>query len=132
MRQIVLGISLTVICNALGLALATGASAGDERGPDGRFCIASYISHKFHGCKTASGEIYDKTKLTAAHRKYPLGTRVRVTNVRNGKSVVLRINDRGPFIKGRHLDVSYRAAQELGFVRQGKAKLKVEVLGGDR
>lgn len=90
--------------------------------------MASYYADKFHGRKTANGEVYDQNKMTAAHRTLPFGTRVRVTNLENARSVELRINDRGPFVEGRIIDVSYRAAQELDFVRAGLARVRVEVL----
>jgi rare lipoprotein A len=90
--------------------------------------IASYYADQYHGRPTASGEIFDMHKLSAAHRTLPLGTRVRVTNLRNKKTIELIINDRGPFIKGRILDVSYRAAQELDFVAEGTTPVRIEVL----
>ena len=90
--------------------------------------IASYYGEEFHGKPTASGEIFDMHKQSAAHRTYPLGTRARVTNLQNGKSVVVKINDRGPFVSGRIMDLSYGAAQALGFVDQGTARVKIEVL----
>jgi rare lipoprotein A len=91
--------------------------------------MASYYHSKFQGRPTASGEVYNETELTGAHRTLPFGTRVRVTNLANDQSVVVRINDRGPFIKGRIIDVSRRAARELGFIVQGTTKVHVEVLG---
>jgi len=90
--------------------------------------VASYYGEKFHGKKTASGEIFDMYKISAAHKEYPLGTIVRVTNLNNGKSLVLKINDRGPFIKGRIIDLSYAAAEELDFVLEGTTTVKIEVL----
>ncbi|MEA3274205.1 MAG: septal ring lytic transglycosylase RlpA family protein [Pseudomonadota bacterium] len=90
--------------------------------------IASYYSDKLHGRKTASGERYDKTAYTAAHRTLPLGTRVRVTNIKTGKSIELRINDRGPFVKGRIIDLSRRAARDLGMIRKGLGRVRVQVL----
>jgi rare lipoprotein A len=89
---------------------------------------ASYYAHKFHGRKTANGETYDENEMTAAHRTLPFGTRVRVTNLENQKSVELRINDRGPFVDGRIIDVSYRAAGELDFLQAGLARVRMEVL----
>jgi len=79
--------------------------------------------------KTASGERMNPAKLTAAHRSLPFGTKVKVTNKRNGKSVVVRINDRGPFIKGRIIDVSKAAAQNIGMVRSGTAKVCYQIVG---
>ncbi len=89
---------------------------------------ASYYADKYHGRRTACGEIYDKHKLTAAHRTLPCGTMVKVTNLENGRSVVVRINDRGPFRKGRIIDLSYEAARRLKMIRKGVVKVKVEVL----
>ena len=90
--------------------------------------IASYYAHKFHGRRTASGDIYDENKLTAAHRSLPFGTRVRVVNLANNKSVVLTINDRGPFVGGRIIDVSYEAARRLDFIDAGVTEVRVTVL----
>lgn len=91
--------------------------------------LASYYGYELAGNRTASGERFDPEALTAAHRTLPLGTRVRVVNETNGRSVVVRVNDRGPFIDGRIIDVSYGAAQEIGMVRSGKAKVRLERLG---
>lgn len=82
-----------------------------------------------HGTKTASGERYNPNGMTAAHRTLPFGTHVRVTDVRTRRSVVVRINDRGPFIKGRIIDVSRGAAQQLGMVGRGVANVEVRVVG---
>jgi rare lipoprotein A len=90
--------------------------------------MASWYGGKFHGRTTASGEPYDMNDLTAAHPNLPFGTKVRVTNLANGRSVVLRINDRGPYVKPRIIDVSRQAAERLGFRRAGLAKVRVEVI----
>jgi rare lipoprotein A len=89
------------------------------------FGVASFYTE---GTKTASGERYDPAELTAASRSLPFGTRLRVTNVANGRSVVVRINDRGPFVAGRVVDVSYSAAETLGIVERGTAKVKLDVV----
>lgn len=89
---------------------------------------ASFYGAKFHGRKTASGAIFNKHAMTAAHRNLPFGTRVRVTHVHNGRSVVVTINDRGPFIKSRIIDVSRAAAEQLGMVQQGVARVRLERL----
>ena len=89
---------------------------------------ASYYGGKFHGRKTASGERFDKEALTAAHKTLPLGTQVRVTNLRNGESVDVKINDRGPYVRGRIIDLSKGAARELGMLGAGTAKVKVELI----
>lgn len=94
----------------------------EERG------LASWYGKRHHGRRTASGQRFDMNALTAAHRTLPFGTRVEVTNLANGRAVVLVINDRGPFVKGRMLDVSRRAAADLGFLRKGLARVRVRVL----
>ena len=93
--------------------------------------VASWYGHPFHGRPTANGERYDMNDVTAAHPTLPLPSRVRVTNLENGRQLVLRVNDRGPFIDGRLIDVSRRAAQLLGFYRKGLAEVRVEYLGLD-
>ena len=87
---------------------------------------ASYYGKEFAGRLTASGEPFDPTELTAAHRTLPFGTRVRVTNLANGRSVVVRINDRGPYAHGRIIDVSRAAAEKLGMVHRGIVRVRVE------
>ncbi|MEP7027747.1 MAG: septal ring lytic transglycosylase RlpA family protein [Candidatus Eisenbacteria bacterium] len=89
---------------------------------------ASYYGREFEGRRTASGERYRAGELTAAHRTLPFGTRVRVTNLGNGRSVEVVVNDRGPHRRGRVIDVSRRAAERLGMVREGVARVRVEVL----
>ena len=89
---------------------------------------ASWYGHPYHGRRTSSGEIYDMNKLTAAHRTLPLGTRVLVTNLDNGRTVEVRINDRGPFRKNRVLDLSYAAAQRLGAVGEGVIPVTLKIL----
>ena len=90
--------------------------------------IASYYGSKFRKKRTANGEIFNMYKVSAAHKTLPLGTKVRVINLKNGKSLTMIINDRGPFAKGRIIDLSYKAAQKLGFVNQGTTKVRIEVL----
>jgi len=89
---------------------------------------ASWYGGKFHGRKTANGERYNQNALTAAHKSLPFGTKVRVTNESNGKSVVVRINDRGPYVGKRVIDLSRAAANAVGMVQRGVARVKVEVL----
>ncbi|MBF2065543.1 MAG: septal ring lytic transglycosylase RlpA family protein [Calothrix sp. C42_A2020_038] len=91
--------------------------------------IASFYGYDGSGNRTATGERFNPEGMTAAHRSLPFGTRVRVTNTRNGRSVVVRINDRGPFIRGRVIDLSYGAARVLGMIGKGLAPVKIEVLG---
>lgn len=90
--------------------------------------VASYYGKKFHGRKTANGEIFNMYKLTAAHRVLPLGTVAKVTNLANGRWVVVKVNDRGPFIEGRILDLSFAAALEIESVKQGTAKVMIEIV----
>ncbi len=89
---------------------------------------ASYYHDKFNGRKTASGEVFHNTKLTAAHRTLPFGTKVKVTNLRNGESVVVTINDRGPFHAARALDLSKAAYDEIGNLRTGTMPIEFEII----
>lgn len=104
----------------------------DSRGEsDGGYSAegkASYYGAKHHGKRTASGEKFDQHQLTAAHRSLPFGTRVRVTNLSNDKTVVVRINDRGPYARGRIIDVSRKAAQQLDMLRVGVAPVRLQSL----
>jgi rare lipoprotein A len=90
--------------------------------------IASYYADKFHGRKTSSGEIYDKMDFTAAHRELPFGTRVKVTNLSNNLSVVVRINDRGPQSTKRLIDLSRAAAEEIDMIRAGIIEVEIEIV----
>lgn len=90
--------------------------------------IASWYGPRFHGNLTANGEIYDQMALTAAHKSLPFGTILKVTNLRNGKSALIRINDRGPYVNGRDLDLSKGTAEALGMMHKGVIKVKVEKL----
>lgn len=90
---------------------------------------ASYYANKFHNHKTASGKKYDKNKLTAAHKKLPFGTIVKVTNEANGKSIIVEVNDRGPFVRSREIDLSRRAFMEItGNQSSGNMKVTMEIL----
>lgn len=100
-----------------GIALAQSTEEG----------VANFYSDAFQGKKTASGEVYDKAGLTAAHKKLPFGTKVKVTNAENGKSVVVTVNDRMAASNKAVIDVTRRAAEELDFVKSGKAKVKLDV-----
>jgi rare lipoprotein A len=111
-----------------GLTACVGAEAmtpvvGDEQTGD-----ASYYADKFIGRTTASGERYDPDELTAAHPSLPFGTRVRVTRLDGGQRVVVRINDRGPFVRGRIIDLSHAAARRLDMVREGVVPVTIEVV----
>ncbi|WP_366903598.1 septal ring lytic transglycosylase RlpA family protein [Hydrogenimonas sp.] len=93
--------------------------------------VASWYGPNFHGGKTSNGETYNMYELTAAHKTLPMNTMVRVTNKRNGRSVVVRINDRGPFVKGRIVDLSYTAGKRIGIDKTGTAPVRLTVLGFD-
>lgn len=92
---------------------------------------ASWYGGKFHGRKTANGEIFNTYDFTAAHRSLPFGTKIKVTNTANGRSVIVRINDRGPFVKGRIIDLSQAAAAELDMIRSGTAYVRLTEAGED-
>jgi len=110
---------------ATAFLLLSGSAALAESGH------ASFYGRELAGRRTASGEVFRPDGMTAAHRSLPFGSRVKVTNHSNGKAVVLRITDRGPFVRGRIIDVSHGAARALGFVGQGTTRVTIERLGGD-
>ncbi|MFV0456786.1 MAG: septal ring lytic transglycosylase RlpA family protein [Pseudomonas sp.] len=89
---------------------------------------ASYYARMHHGQRTASGELHDQRAMVAAHRSLPFGTRVRVTNLRNNKQVTVRINDRGPFVRGRIVDLSRAAAERIGMIDEGVVGVRIETL----
>ena len=107
------------------VALSTFACAKHNRIQIGK---GSWYGKKFHGRKTASGEKYNMYAYTAAHKTLPFNTVVEVTNLKNKRKIIVRINDRGPYARGRIIDLSYLAAKKLGYIGQGVAKLKVRVL----
>lgn len=113
-------VRLFCICSLL-LVVPFSVVAGSEEG------MASYYADSLHGKPTASGEPYDKDALTAAHRTLAFGTLVKVTNLNGGQSVDVRINDRGPHVKSRIIDVSGAAAQKLGMIDSGTVMVKLEV-----
>jgi len=90
--------------------------------------VASYYAHDFHGRKTANGEIYNMYDMTAAHKSFPFNTIVRVRNLSNDKNIIVRINDRGPFVVGRIIDLSLGAAQKIDMVQSGTTQVRLEVL----
>jgi rare lipoprotein A len=97
----------------------SSAVSGTETG------LASFYSESYNGKKTANGEIYNSSDLTAAHKKLPFGTKVKVTNLTNGKTVKVRINDRGPFVAGRIIDLTRAAAKKIDMVNAGVVKVKI-------
>jgi len=115
-------------CTCIGGAELSSAK-GPARAKQAISGTASWYGGQFHGRKTASGERYNMNALTAAHRSLPFGTKVRVTNRKNGKSVVVRITDRGPFVGKRVIDLSRRAAQAISMTGSGVAPVTLQVLG---
>lgn len=114
----------------LAATMAKGGEAHAARKRHGhpQVGLATYYGKEFNGKRTANGEKYDPHKLTAAHRTLPFGTKVRVTRLDNRKSVVVRINDRGPFVRGRIIDLSWAAAKELDMVSKGVVKVRIEIV----
>ncbi|PKP97305.1 MAG: septal ring lytic transglycosylase RlpA family lipoprotein [Alphaproteobacteria bacterium HGW-Alphaproteobacteria-13] len=124
---------LTAIVLPLLLALPAVAQDRMEADDDDQEMLigsgtASYYGHELAGNRTANGERFDPSGMTAAHRTLPFGSMVRVTNLSNGQSVVVRINDRGPFGRGRVIDVSHAAAKEIGLHRSGTARVSMSLL----
>lgn len=113
---------LTVLLPIGSDTLARDGSARTQKG------IASYYHDSLHGRKTASGQRYSKHRFSAAHRTLPIGTKVQVTDTKTGRSIVVKVNDRGPFARGRIIDLSREAATELGIVKKGVAKVELKVL----
>ncbi len=103
------------------------ASSSTKKPPAYQVGTASWYGDYFQGKQTASGEPYDMNDLTAAHPTLPLGSFVKVTNLRNGKAVVVRVNDRGPVVDGRIIDVSYNAARALGFKERGLQRVRLDI-----
>jgi len=125
-RGLQVGIALAVASVAVLSSCATTTPRTGQPSPE--VGVASFYAETLHGRPTASGERYDMQALTAAHPSLPFGSRVRVTNLSNGQSVVVRINDRGPFVEKRVIDLSYAAARKLGFIDQGTTRVRVDVL----
>jgi len=131
LAKVVLMISMTLALRGWAAApdaLAESTLASSESVQAGVDGVASYYGKDHHGKKPANGEYFDMYKLTAAHRSLPFGTKVRVTNLSNNRSVIVRINDRGPYITGRTIDLSQAAAERLGMIRVGVVKVKMEIL----
>lgn len=123
---LVLGLGLAAGCAHRGITPEAAVPGAKEKG------LASWYGRPYHGRRTASGEVYDMYEMTAAHRTLPFGTWVRVTRRDDGRSVRVRINDRGPFIKGRIIDLSYAAARKIGLDVDGVAPVVLEVVKSGR
>ena len=119
----------SVFLNSCSSVIRFGYKSSNEPTPQGKFRgWASYYADDFHGKKTANGEIFDMNQLSAAHRSLPFGTKLKVVNLKNRKSIIVRINDRGPFNYDRMIDLSKKAAEMLGFINQGIAEVECEIV----
>jgi rare lipoprotein A len=132
--KVVRGAQVAALLTALVLAVGCGGSGHRVRGPQDlrgytETGLASWYGKPYHGRPTASGERYDMHALTAAHRTLPFGTVVRVRNLENGREIRVRITDRGPFVDGRIIDLSLKAARKLDMVRAGLARVELRVGG---
>ena len=122
--MLLMGAAIVSICGCA----TTPRYRTDGSGGTDLMGMASYYGQKYHGRKTANGETFDMHAMTAAHKTLPFETRIRVTNLNNGKQVEVRINDRGPFVKGRILDLSLGAAQKVDMIGSGTAPVRIEIL----
>ena len=121
-------ITSALAASILGAGVAARANVPQAQSAPAQAGMASYYADRFHGRRTASGARYDRNGFSAAHRTLPLGTQVRVTDASSGESVVVHINDRGPFSRGRVIDLSRAAAAEIGLTRTGVAAVRLDVL----
>ena len=130
MRALILLLALisAAACTPKAAPKKTTTGKTTKGDPGAQYGIASWYGGRHHGGPTASGERFDKNAMTAAHRTLKMGTRVRVTRKKNGRTVIVRINDRGPYSKGRIIDLSEAAARKLDMIEDGIAQVKVEVL----
>ena len=120
--------ALTLLLAVALFAGCAGPGALAPRDVHSEIGMASYYAQEFHGRETASGRTFRNDELTAAHRTLPFGTKVRVTNLENGRSVVVTVTDRGPYRRERIVDLSKRAAREIDFVREGVARVRLDVI----
>jgi rare lipoprotein A len=129
-----LKLTLLITCYTLFIAFITflyPLNSYSESYPEALYVVASWYGPHFHGRQTASGEIFDMYDLTCAHREYPFGTKLKIINILNNRSVDCLVNDRGPFIEGRDLDLSYATAKEIGMIGPGISMVKIEYMGRD-
>jgi rare lipoprotein A len=115
-----------ILCIAVLSSCASAPYVDHSPGERGTYVVASWYGKKFNGRPTASGKRFDMYAMTCAHKTFKFGTKLRVTNPDNNKSVIVTVNDRGPFIRGRDLDLSYGAAKKIGIVKKGVARVKME------
>ncbi len=120
---------ILLLCTLFYVSSCASAPPGVVQPPKTGYVIASWYGSKFHGRQTASGEIYNMYSMTCAHKNFPFGTRLRVTYLRTNKSAIVTVNDRGPFIPGRDLDLSYAAAKAIGLSEAGVGRVRIQHLG---
>jgi len=128
---IFLNLTLLIACLTLFSAFTNflyPVNAYSESYPEATYAVASWYGPYFHGRQTASGEIFDMYNFTCAHREYPFGTKLKIINLSNNRSVNCLVNDRGPFIEGRDLDLSYATAKEIGMIEPGVSMVKIEYI----
>lgn len=128
MQRIIRAFWLVVLASVICGCSTSQASAGDQWMGHTETGVASYYADTYVDRHTASGELYQSSEMTAAHRTLPFGTLVQVTNIKNGRSVVVRVNDRGPFVRGRIIDLSRAAFDRIGNTSQGLLKVRIEVV----
>jgi rare lipoprotein A len=130
MKKIILSLAICIVATPTLFAANANSklNSRDDKVVSSSSGVASWYGGRWIGRKTANGEIYQAGDMTAAHKTLPFGTRVRVTDLRTGESTVVRINNRGPFIRGRVIDLSVAAASDLGIMNRGLARVKLEVL----
>ncbi len=132
LRQIALMLIMMIFVGASPALSAKETRHHHSSANNSNIGMASFYAAKFNGRRTASGETFDNRAMTAAHRSLPFGTQVKVTNVRNGRSVVVRVNDRGPYAKGRIIDLTKAAAKKIGISHAGTARVKLEILSKNK
>ncbi len=128
-RQVLVRLIVLLFLAVITISCAGKRPAGPPAAVGYQSGLASWYGHPYHGRVAASGEVYNMYRMTAAHRTLPFETQVRVTNMKNRKQVQVRINDRGPFVPGRIIDLSYAAAQKLGMIVAGIVPVRLEILG---
>lgn len=131
MRKIIIGLIILIFSFALNALNLCGAEMSLPIGEKSDYSVASWYGPKFHGKKTASGQIFDMHNFTCAHKKYPFGTWLKITNIMNDKTTFCMVNDRGPFASFRDLDLSYAAAKMLDMITLGTCVVRIEHLGMD-
>jgi rare lipoprotein A (peptidoglycan hydrolase) len=118
----------TVLISSITMAFSKDSKTEEESSLVYEYGKASYYGYRFIGRKTASGEIFTESMYTCAHKSLPFGTKLKITNLNNGKSIIVRVNDRGPYVKTRIVDLSIRGARELGLMASGIANVSVEIV----